>query len=150
MVDPAKWPPFFESSRTFISSILSNSKRAFGSMSTRSLKLEIHFLAEPPFEASRWNGTAYQKTPGWWFQPLWKICSSKWVHLPQIGMKIKNIWNHHQDTGWPQWDTQKTNHIWFCWNQPDNSNYSRYLWVFSSPRIPRLNTRNVTMVVHVR
>ena len=27
-------------------------------------------------------------------QPIWKICSSKWVHLPQIfGMKIpKNIW----------------------------------------------------------
>ena len=20
----------------------------------------------------------------WWFQPLWKICSSKWVNLPQI------------------------------------------------------------------
>ncbi len=19
----------------------------------------------------------------WWFQPIWKICSSKWVHLPQ-------------------------------------------------------------------
>ena len=23
-----------------------------------------------------------------------KICSPKWVHLPQIGMNIKNIWNH--------------------------------------------------------
>ena len=21
---------------------------------------------------------------GWWFQPIWKICSSNWVHLPQI------------------------------------------------------------------
>ncbi len=32
----------------------------------------------------------------WWLnQPLWKICSSNWVHLPQIGVKIKNIWNHH-------------------------------------------------------
>ena len=27
--------------------------------------------------------------------PIWKICSSKWVHLPQIGVNIKNIWNHH-------------------------------------------------------
>ena len=27
----------------------------------------------------------------WWFQPIWKICSSKWVHLPQIGLKIKNF-----------------------------------------------------------
>ena len=26
----------------------------------------------------------------WWFQPIWKICSSKWVHLPQIvGVKTK-------------------------------------------------------------
>ena len=23
--------------------------------------------------------------PGWWLnQPIWKICSSKWVHLPQV------------------------------------------------------------------
>ena len=29
-------------------------------------------------------------TTGWWLnQPIWKICSSKWVHLPQIGMKAK-------------------------------------------------------------
>ena len=28
----------------------------------------------------------------WWFQPIWKICSSKWVHLPQVGMNIKNLW----------------------------------------------------------
>ena len=30
----------------------------------------------------------------WWFQPLWKI----WVKMgsfPQVGVKIKNIWNHH-------------------------------------------------------
>ena len=27
---------------------------------------------------------------GWWLnQPIWKIWSSKWVHLPQIGVKIK-------------------------------------------------------------
>ena len=25
-------------------------------------------------------------------QPIWKICSSKWVHLPQVGVKINNIW----------------------------------------------------------
>ena len=29
---------------------------------------------------------------GWWLnQPIWKICSSKWVHLPQIGVKIPKI-----------------------------------------------------------
>ncbi len=28
-------------------------------------------------------------------QPIWKICSSNWVHLPQgFGVKIKNVWNH--------------------------------------------------------
>ena len=28
----------------------------------------------------------------WWFQPLWKICSSKWVHLPQFyGWKFQKI-----------------------------------------------------------
>ena len=30
------------------------------------------------------------------FNPSWKICSSKWVHLPQVGMKIKKNWNHHK------------------------------------------------------
>ena len=30
---------------------------------------------------------------GWWLnQPIWKICSSKWVHLPQVGMKINKNW----------------------------------------------------------
>ena len=32
-----------------------------------------------------------QKEDWWLNQPIGKICSSKWVHLPQIGMKIKNI-----------------------------------------------------------
>ena len=36
----------------------------------------------------------------WWLnQPIWKICSSKWVHLPQIfGVKNKNCLScHHLD-----------------------------------------------------
>ena len=29
---------------------------------------------------------------GWWIQPIWKICSSKWVHLPQVsGWKFQQI-----------------------------------------------------------
>ena len=32
----------------------------------------------------------------WWFQPIWKNISQN-GNLPQIGMKIKNIWNHHLD-----------------------------------------------------
>ena len=31
--------------------------------------------------------------PGWWLnQPVWKIWSSKWVHLPQFSRWKKNIW----------------------------------------------------------
>ena len=30
-----------------------------------------------------------------WFQPIWKICTSKWESSPRFGVKIKNIWNHH-------------------------------------------------------
>ena len=31
----------------------------------------------------------YEYLDSWWLnQPLWKICSSKWIHLPQIGMNI--------------------------------------------------------------
>ena len=33
---------------------------------------------------------------GWWLQPLWKICSSKWVHLPQFSGWKKKLWNHHR------------------------------------------------------
>ena len=29
------------------------------------------------------------------FQPVWKICKSNWVHLPQIGMKIKKSLSCH-------------------------------------------------------
>ena len=29
----------------------------------------------------------------WWFQPIWKIFV-KLDHFPQVGVKIKNIWNH--------------------------------------------------------
>ena len=47
-----------------------------------------------------WMGKSWIFGPisfsGWWLnQPIWKICSSNWVHLPQMGVKIKNIWNHH-------------------------------------------------------
>ena len=31
---------------------------------------------------------------GWWFQPVWKILNQI-RSFSQIGMKIKNFWNHH-------------------------------------------------------
>ena len=39
----------------------------------------------------------YSISGRWLNQPIWKICSSKWVHLPKIGLKNKHVWNHHLD-----------------------------------------------------
>ena len=33
--------------------------------------------------------------PSWWLnQPIWNICSQI-GSFPQVGMKMKNVWNHH-------------------------------------------------------
>ena len=32
-----------------------------------------------------------QRFTSWWFQPLWKICSSNWESSPGFGVKIKKI-----------------------------------------------------------
>ena len=38
------------------------------------------------------------KYPGWWFQPVWKRCSSNWKSSPTFrGEKWKTRWNHHLD-----------------------------------------------------
>ena len=39
---------------------------------------------------------------GWWFQPIRQIMKniSQIGNLPQIGMTIKNIWNHHLALNW--------------------------------------------------
>ena len=51
--------------------------------------------------------SSYVSLPGvyftsWWFQPIWKICSSKWVHLPQFsGWKFQKYLScHHPVTHW--------------------------------------------------
>jgi len=38
------------------------------------------------------NGPGSKSGPavGGFFPPIWKICSSQWAHLPQVGVKIKN------------------------------------------------------------
>ena len=42
----------------------------------------------------------------WWFQlgfnPSENISPNG--NLPQIGVKIKNIWNHHLENGFPRYD----------------------------------------------
>ena len=60
-----------------------------------------------------WN---FWKFPSWWFQPIWKICQSKWVHLPSSRDENKKylschhpVRNHHpvslmknHHLGWPR------------------------------------------------
>ena len=36
----------------------------------------------------------------WWFQPIWKICSSNWIISPDRGKHKKHFWNHHRLKWW--------------------------------------------------
>ena len=44
-----------------------------------------------------WEQWMIHTLAGWWLnQPIWKICSSKWVHLPHFsGWNRKYVRNHH-------------------------------------------------------
>ena len=42
-----------------------------------------------PKSANRINCLLSSLKTGWWFQPIWKICSSNWIISPGIGVKIK-------------------------------------------------------------
>ena len=59
-----------------------------------------------PQEVQNFKGWGVQRNPKspkmtpkiwscWCFQPIWKMLYSQNRNLPQIGVKIKNIWNHH-------------------------------------------------------
>ena len=39
-------------------------------------------------------GTIIFTIPSWWFQPIWKICSSNWKSSPNRAENKKYIWNH--------------------------------------------------------
>ena len=47
-------------------------------------------------QARFWNDLRYDfnDSTSWWFQPIWKIISQI-GSSPQVGVKMKNIWNHH-------------------------------------------------------
>ncbi len=55
--------------------------------------------SEKTVKMTLWNSSFFFKWlemfSSWWFQPIWKILYSKFGSFPQIGMKIKNISNHH-------------------------------------------------------
>ena len=67
-----------------------------------------HFRQNPVvWPRGRWvGGWQYSFFPiilvqwktGWWFQLLWKILGKLGI-FPQVGVNIKNAWNHHQDPG---------------------------------------------------
>ena len=52
------------------------------------------------------------KLAGWWFQPYWRKKNQN-GNLPQIGVKTKNIWNHHLVSSFvpkPREDSEKIHH----------------------------------------
>ena len=54
--------------------------------------LQWLLLYKPRFFIKR----SFKRLARWWLnQPSWKICSSKWVHLPQIGVTIKKYLSCH-------------------------------------------------------
>ena len=43
-----------------------------------------------------WNGGEFfGRFSTWWFQPSWNMLYSQNGNLPQVGVNIENIWNHH-------------------------------------------------------
>ena len=38
----------------------------------------------------------------WWLQPIWKTLV-KFGSFPQVGVKKKNVWNHHLDSDFVSW-----------------------------------------------
>ena len=46
-------------------------------------------MLDVPWRVLTWYAT--KTSSGWWFQPIWKICSSKWVHLPPTRCEHKKM-----------------------------------------------------------
>ena len=70
------------------------------------------------------NFTQTTNITGWWFQPIWKNISQIGNH-PQVGMEIKNIWNHHLDS-------YPTLHL--CIHGGFEASYHRTITVAKKPR----------------
>ena len=64
------------------------------------------FEKHPKVDPDKGNPPIFE-AGGWWLnQPLWKTCSSKWVHLPQFsgGKKILKTNTQESDTSSWWWD----------------------------------------------
>ena len=86
-----------------INSISTTYLRTHGSLSplqsphqTSQVPRAAKTLLKPiPLRPVRSTWVPHPKTSWWLNQPIWKICSPKlWVHLPEVEVKIKNVWNH--------------------------------------------------------
>ena len=53
----------------------------------------------PKDEEHPWPQQTLRNKTSWWFQPPRKILYSQTGHLPQVGVKIKNMRNHHPEKG---------------------------------------------------
>ena len=85
----------------------------------------------------------YPFITSWWFQHIWK---SQNGNLLQIGMKIKNVWNHHLNYDYAlQKRSQKAldvNVVFHCWGFDSSldSNLEKWLDGFNlSQRYPNQN-----------
>ena len=54
--------------------------------------IDMNLYATLTPNSTPWQSCDSSFKTGWWFQPIWKICSSNWMIPPGIGVKIKNIW----------------------------------------------------------
>ena len=61
----------------------------------------------------------FKMSSGWWFQPNWKICSSKWVHLPKF-------WDGHKKY-------LSCHHLENCRSTPNPRNAKRRPWRYQRP-----------------
>ena len=56
-----------------------------------------HKKSSTPKQMESWNHLPEKHIIGWWSEPIWKILV-KLDHLPQVEVKIKDVWKHHLDT----------------------------------------------------
>ena len=105
------------------------------------------FLVGDPYKPSFATFTGRGDNSSWWFQTIWKICSSNWIISPGRGKKEKNIWNHHPVLGMRHTISCCTHLIyspedehgtwkWLLWKGTSSSNpaflssYLKYMQIF--------------------
>ena len=89
----------------------------------------------------------------WWFQPIWKICSSNWIVSPGVGVKIKHIYIscHYLDINGCMFHTM-IEALW-SWTQPDSRDGLRCSvnqmgpWLDTTWDLEQKNTKKLRMTM---